>query len=155
MLEIFLSELATGFSLAFHNDSIKNDLLYSCCKRCKVLGKKQNDMEDVSFGGYSGQPVAKSIQGSHRSLKAKGFEAKGFETVPFLDDTDDSVTAYGAVSPAPVAAEDAQFDGLKDVEDLTLEEYFQGDSHQLTRHVILILFLCFFSILVSCFPIKC
>ena len=46
---------------------------------------------------------------------------------------------------------ESQFDELKDIENLTLREYFQGDSHQLTRHVILILFLCLFSILVSYF----
>ena len=54
---------------------------------------------------------------------------------------------YGAVPTSD--AGDIQYEALKDIEKITFEEYLQGDRHQLSRHVILVLFLCFFSVLVS------
>ena len=56
--------------------------------------------------------------------------------------------SYGAISPIS-SVNEAVFDELKDIEELTLEEYLQGDDHQLSRHIVLILFQCLFSILVS------
>lgn len=105
--------------------------------------EKQKDIEDTFESSCSYQSDSKNIQSSHHSS-----QRSGEEKLPFM--TEAKSSQYGAISPL-ADVDESLFDGLKDVEELTLGEYLQGDSHQLTRHVILILFLCFFSILVSRF----
>jgi len=115
--------------------------VYSSCKRCKTLCEKQRDIEDISKYESSTPSSSNNIQATPCSLLRE-------------EQQDDSIASgvrassshYNVVSPLEDMNE-CQFDELKDIENLTLREYFQGDSHQLTRHVILILFLCLFSIL--------
>ena len=50
------------------------------------------------------------------------------------------------LSPLP---NEELFNELKDIEELTVDEYFQGEKHKLSQHVILILVLSSFTLLVS------
>ena len=115
----------------------------SSCKRCKTLCEKQKDMEELSRDESNKPSTSRNIRADYGSNFRKGLQEG-----PVFGRTGASDTLRGVVSPIEDMDEN-QFVDLKNIEDISLEEYLQGDSHQLTRHVILILCLCLFSILVS------
>ena len=137
-------EIIFGKAIVFCN-IVLFAFYFSSCKRCKTLCEKQRDIEDVSKYECTSPSNSSNIQASPcsslREEQQSDSIASGFRA---------NSSRYNVISPVEDMNE-SQFDELKDIEDLTLREYFQGDSHQLTRHVILILFLCLFSILVSYF----
>ena len=118
------------------------DSLYFRCKRCKSLSlKPQTDIEDVP-----------NEQCCHQSENPDNPRQCHYDTCGEKSATVNSIEykerSYGAISPISDASK-VLFNEIKDIEELTLEEYLQGDDHQLSRHIVLILFQCLFSILVS------
>lgn len=109
------------------------------------MREKQRDIEDHHGNECSNLPKSENIQAS-----LHGPQRTGLQNVPLEGGVKAGISRYNTISPIE-DWDESQFDGIKDIEDLTLNEYLQGDSHQLTRHVILILCLCLFSILVSYF----
>ncbi len=116
------------------------------CRQCKILCQRQFDIEDLPKTPccHEGQLPCCTRDPCNPLLTSTNSDKE----IGTLKDVTSSSISYGSVSPISQVSQET-FDGLKDIEEMTLDEYFQGDRHQLSRHIILILFLSFFSILVS------
>eukprot|EP00795_Rhopilema_esculentum_P014885 gene14885-6021_t len=111
------------------------------CSRCQTLCEKMKDIEDYSEGSscchqYDEEQTQKELYSHERDESQNPDSRKRVFAKKKM---------YGAVPTSDTG--DIQYEALKDIEKITFEEYLQGDRHQLSRHVILVLFLCFFSVL--------
>eukprot|EP00794_Sanderia_malayensis_P003284 gene3284-3766_t len=117
------------------------------CRQCKTLCQKQVDIEDLAGSittNYQGKRIPHASQCRHDSASSSSF--KNEEASSSNNIIASCPVNYGAISPLANVTEET-FNGLKEIEEMTLGEYFQGDRHQLSRHIILTLFLTLFSIL--------
>ena len=108
------------------------------CRQCRHLCQKQLDIEDTPTSSFIREDKASpscSQQCSHLSSEEESL----------LKISCNSSRSYGSRDSFDLKS----FDEIKDIEEMSLNEYLEGDRHQLSRHIILVLVLSLFSILVS------